>query len=231
MARDIHFQRPDGTSVPGYLAEASHPVGAVVVIQEWWGLNDQIRGVAQRFARAGFTALVPDLYRGKHTVEAEEAHHLMTGLNFADAATQDVRGAVQYLKSLNLGSGKVGVTGYCMGGALTVLSSVHVPEADAGVVWYGMPPLEYVDASRIKMPLQAHWATQDAFFAIANVDALEAKFAEAGVRYEAHRYLAHHAFANETAQGPGRIPNTQYDAAWAEQAWDRTMRFFGQQLG
>jgi len=231
MSRNVQFQRPDGAAVSGHLAEAARPLGAVVVIQEWWGLNDQIRGVAQRFADAGFTALVPDLYRGKSTVEAEEAHHLMTDLNFADAASQDVRGAVNYLKGLKLGSGKVGVTGYCMGGALTVLASTLVPEADAAVVWYGMPPLEYVDASKINIPLQAHWATQDEFFAIAGVDALEAKFAEVGVRYEGHRYLAHHAFANETAQGAGRIPQTQYDAAWAQQAWDRTMRFFGQALG
>lgn len=230
MAQTIHFQRPDGVSVPGYLAEAARPLGAVVVIQEWWGLNDQIRGVAERFASAGFTALVPDLYRGKSTVEAEEAHHLMTDLNFGDAASQDVRGAVNHLKGLKLGRGKVGVTGYCMGGALTVLASTLVPEADAAVVWYGMPPLEYVDAGKIGMPLQAHWATQDEFFAIAGVDALEAKFAAAGVAYEGHRYLAHHAFANETAQGPGRIAKTQYDAAWAQQAWDRAMRFFGTHL-
>jgi len=230
MPQHIHFQRPDGASVPGYLAEANQPLGAVVVIQEWWGLNEQIRGVARRFADAGFTALVPDLYRGRNTVEAEEAHHLMTGLNFGDAAAQDVRGAVTYLKGLKLGSGKVGVTGYCMGGALTVLASTLVPEADAAVVWYGMPPLEFVDAGKIRIPLQAHWATQDQFFAIAGVDDLEARFAEAGVAYEGHRYLAHHAFANETAQGPHRIPQTQYDAAWAQQAWDRTMRFFGRHL-
>jgi carboxymethylenebutenolidase len=90
MAQMISFQRPDGQAVQGYLAE---PVGAaaggapgVVVIQEWWGLNDQIRGVADRLAAAGWVALVPDLYRGKSTVEAEEAHHLMTNLNFGDAA-------------------------------------------------------------------------------------------------------------------------------------------------
>ena len=230
MPQTVSFQRPDGVSVSGYLAEAAQPLGAIVVIQEWWGLNDQIRGVAQRWASAGFTALVPDLYRGKHTVEAEEAEHLMTGLNFGDAAAQDVRGAVQYLKGLKLGSGKVGVTGYCMGGALAVLASTLVPEADAAVIWYGMPPLEYVDAGKITIPLQAHWATQDEFFAISGVDALEAKLAEAGVRYEGHRYLAHHAFANEEAQGPGRIARTQYDAAWAQQAWDRAMRFFGQHL-
>lgn len=231
MPQTIQFPRPDGALVTGHLAEADRPVGAVVVIQEWWGLNDQIRGVAERFARAGFTALVPDLYRGQSTVEAEEAHHLMTGLNFGEAASQDVRGAVQYLKGLGLARGKVGVTGYCMGGALTVLSTMLVPEADAAVVWYGMPPLEFVDASKIGIPVQAHWATQDEFFAIGGVDGLEAKLAEAGVRYEGHRYLAHHAFANETAQGAGRIPQTQYDATWAQQAWDRAMRFFGQHLG
>lgn len=230
MARSIEFKRPDGQSVTGHLAEAAQPLGAVVVIQEWWGLNDQIRGVAQRFADAGFTALVPDLYRGKSTLEAEEAHHLMSGLNFADAASQDVRGAVQYLKAAKLGSGKVGVTGYCMGGALTVLASTMVPEADAAVVWYGLPPLEYVDASKITIPLQAHWATQDGAFPIESVDGLEAKFKEAKVRYEGHRYLAHHAFANENAQGRNRIAMTQYDAAWAQVAWDRTMRFFGAAL-
>jgi carboxymethylenebutenolidase len=230
MSRQITFTRPDGAAVEGYLAEAEQALGAVVVIQEWWGLNDQIRGVADRFAAAGFTALVPDLYRGKSTVEAEEAHHLMTDLNFGDAAAQDVRGAVNFLKGLQLGSGKVGVTGYCMGGALTVLAATMVPEADAAAVWYGMPPLEFVDASKIKIPVQAHWATQDEFFAISGVDGLEAKFREAGVAYEGHRYLAHHAFANETAQGPARIPQTQYDAAWAQQAWDRVMRFFGRHL-
>lgn len=226
----IEFKRPDGQLVKGVLAQAAQPLAAVVVIQEWWGVNEQIRGVAQRFADAGFTALVPDLYRGKSTVEAEEAHHLMSGLNFGEAAQQDIRGAVQYLKASKLGSGKVGVTGYCMGGALTVLAATMAPEADAAVVWYGLPPLEYVDASKIKIPLQAHWATQDQAFAIANVDGLEAKFREAKVRYEGHRYLAHHAFANETAQGPGRIPITQYDPVWAQMAWDRTMRFFGATL-
>jgi carboxymethylenebutenolidase len=227
MGRMVEFQRTDGGALHGYLAEAPQPLGAVVVIQEWWGLNDQIRGVADRLAAAGFTALVPDLYRGKSTVEAEEAHHLMSGLDFADAASQDVRGAVQYLKGLKLGSGKVGVTGYCMGGALTLLSAMQVPEADAGVVWYGYPPLEFVDASQIKIPLMAHWATQDQAFAIDGVDALEAKLREGRVCYEGHRYLAHHAFANETAQGPGRIAITQYDALWAQQAWDRTLRFLG----
>ena len=230
MGTTISCRRPDGQSVNGYLAEPAQATGApaVVVIQEWWGLNDQIRGVADRFAAAGYTALVPDLYRGKSTLAAEEAHHLMTNLNFADAASQDVRGAVQFL---NGRTAKVGVTGFCMGGALTVLSLTMVPEVSAGVVWYGLPPLEFVDASKIKAPLLAHWATQDGAFPIASVDALEERLRAAGVTYEGQRYLAQHAFANETAVGPHRLPITQYDAAWAQIAWDRTLRFFGRHLG
>jgi carboxymethylenebutenolidase len=229
MGKTITFNRPDGQAVQGYLAEAADSAApAVVVIQEWWGLNDQIRGVAERMAAAGFTALVPDLYRGKSTVEAEEAHHLMTNLDFGDAASQDVRGAVQYLKAR---APKVGVTGFCMGGALTILSLTMAPEADSGVSWYGLPPLEYIDTGKLKSPLMGHWATQDQAFPIASVDALDDKLKAAGVAYTGHRYLAHHAFANETAQGRNRIAVTQYDAAWAQLAWDRTFAFFGRTLG
>jgi len=98
------------------------------------------------------------------------------------------------------------------------------------VVWYGCPPLEYIDAAKIKAPLLGHWATQDEFFKIATVDQLEEKLRAANVNYDFHRYLAHHAFANETAVGPHRIPQTQYDAIWAQQAWDRTFRFLGRWL-
>jgi carboxymethylenebutenolidase len=230
MGSIINFQRPDGKSIQGYLAEPTQATNApaVVVIQEWWGINTQIRGVADRLAYAGYQALVPDLYRGRLTVEAEEAHHLMLGLDFSDAASQDIRGAVQYLKAR---ASKVGVTGFCMGGALTMLALTQAPEIDAGVVWYGCPPLDYIDASKIRAPLLGHWATQDEHFKIETIGLLEEKLQAAGVAFEFHRYLAHHAFANETAVGPTRLPATQYDPAWTQQAWDRTLRFFGRHLG
>ena len=228
MGSTISYRRPDGQSVDGFLEEAAHgSAPGIVVIQEWWGLNDQIRGVASKLAAAGYRALVPALYRGKVALEANEAEHLMHGLDFAAAAGQDVRGAVQYLKAT--GSAKVGVTGFCMGGALTLLAAVHVPEADAAVVWYGYPPLEYIDATLIRVPLMAHWATQDAAFPIGGVDKLEQKLRDAHVPYDFHRYEAKHAFANETADSK-HIPMLKHDPAAAELAWRRTLEFFARHL-
>src|SRR3982750_3810257 len=229
MAKTIEYKRPDGKTGKGYLAEpaAGAKAPGMVVVQEWWGLNDQIRGVADKLAKAGYRALVPDLYRGKTAVDAKEANHLMTGLNFGDAAGQDIRGAVQYLKKT--GSTKVGVTGFCMGGALTVLSAVNVPEMDAGVIWYGYPPLQYVDASKIKAPLLGHWATQDQAFPISGVDELEKKLREANAKYEFHRYNAKHAFANETADTK-KLDMLKYDAKAAETAWQRTTDFLAKNL-
>ena len=229
MGNAINYKRPDGQEVAGYLAEplqgAKAP--AIVVIQEWWGLNDQIRGVADKLAEEGYRALVPDLYRGKVALAANEAEHLMNGLNFGEAAGQDIRGAVQYLKGS--GSAKTGVTGFCMGGALTLLSAVNVPEMDAGVVWYGYPPLEYIDASKIKVPLMAHWATHDQAFPIAKVDDLEKMLGAAKVGYEFHRYDCKHAFANETADSKN-MDMLKYDPVAAELAWGRTMAFFAKHL-
>lgn len=225
----ITFQRPDGASVGAYLVEPTNPKNApgVVVIQEWWGLDDEIKNVANRLAKAGYRALVPDLYRGKLALEANEAEHLMNDLNFGDAASQDIRGAVQYLKST--GSNKVTVTGFCMGGALTVLSAGLVPECDGTVVWYGYPPLEYVDASAMRKPMLAHWALHDDFFSIAGVDQLEEKLKAAGVTYDFHRYDAKHAFANPKSDSRG-LPPLQYNPAAAQLAWERTMTFLNNAL-
>jgi len=229
MGEMISFNRPDGQSSKGYQIEpaAGSSAPGIVVIQEWWGLNDQIKGVADKLAAAGYRALVPDLYRGKQALEANEAEHLMNGLDFADAAGQDIRGAVQYLKAS--GSSKAGVTGFCMGGALTLLAAVFVPESDANAVWYGYPPLEYVDADKIKAPLLGQWGTRDTFFPIDGVDALEKKLRDADVGFEFHRYDAKHAFANEEADSRN-LPPLGYNPEAAEIAWQRTLAFFEKSL-
>jgi carboxymethylenebutenolidase len=221
MGEMISFKRPDGQESKGYIAKpaAGDKAPGVVVIQEWWGLNDQIKAVADRLASQGYRALVPDLYKGKVTLDAAEAKHLMTNLNFSDAATQDVRGAAQYLKQ---SSGKVGVVGFCMGGALTVLAAMYVPEADSCSSWYGFPPEQAGDVGKIRKPLQLHFAEQDASFTPEGARALEAKLKEGNVPFESYWYNAGHAFGNEKGQN--------YNAEAAKQAWDRTTAFFSKHL-
>jgi carboxymethylenebutenolidase len=191
----------------------------VVVIQEWWGLNDQICGVADRFARTGYNALAPDLYKGRVTTEPDEANHLMTGLDFAGATHQDLRAAAQHLKSQ---SGKVAVMGYCMGGALTIAAALHVPEFVAGVAFYGIPPKEFADPAKIRLPLQGHFANKDDWCTPAAVDDLERGLKESGLKHEVYRYEAAHAFANERSAA--------YDVACANLAWERMAAFLRAQI-
>ena len=221
MGQMVTFKRPDGKDCKGYLAgpAGGDKAPGVVVIQEWWGLNEQIKGVADRLAGLGYRALVPDLYKGKLALDAAEAKHMMTNLDFPDAATQDIRGASQYLKQ---SGAKVGVVGFCMGGALTVLAALYVKEVDACSSWYGFPPEQAGDVKTIRVPLQLHFAEKDASFAPEGARALEAKLKEGKVPFESYWYDAGHAFGNE--QGPN------YNAQAAAQAWQRTTEFFAKHL-
>jgi carboxymethylenebutenolidase len=220
MGQTIEFKRPDGRTTRGYLASAGDRAPGIVVIQEWWGLNDQICGVADRFARAGFHALAPDLYKGKVVTKDDEANHLMSSLDFPDATHQDIRGAVQYLRAK---SGKVGVMGFCMGGALTIAAAVHVPEVAAGVCFYGIPPGDFADPARIRVPLQGHFASKDGWCTPAAAQDLEKAMRAAGAAPEIHHYAADHAFFNERRA-------EVYDANCANQAWERTIAFLGRTL-
>jgi carboxymethylenebutenolidase len=219
MGSIIEFTRPDGGRSKGYLASAGQGRPGIVVIQEWWGLNDQICGVADRFARAGYNALAPDLYKGRLTAVPDEANHLMSSLDFADATHQDLRGAVQRLAAT---SGKVAVMGFCMGGALTVAAAVHIPEAAAAICFYGIPPGEFADPARIGIPFQGHFANRDDWCTPAAVDALESAMKGAGAAAEIHRYDAAHAFFNERSPA--------YDVACANQAWERMTAFLTAKL-
>jgi carboxymethylenebutenolidase len=220
MGAMIEFARPDGGTTKGYLAMADQGAHGVVVIQEWWGLNDQICGVADRFARAGYNALAPDLYKGRVTASVDEANHLMTGLDFADATHHDLRGAAQHLKAR---SGDLAVLGFCMGGALTIAAAVHIPEFDAAVCFYGIPPKAFADPAKVRIPLQGHFANRDDWCTPAAVDEFERALRTTGITHEIYRYGAAHAFANERSAA--------YDVACANEAWDRMETFLRGHLG
>ena len=224
MGTLISFKRPDGQDAAGYLALAARgDAPGVVVIQEWWGLQEQIKSVCERFARAGFSALAPDLYRGTVVPyhDGERAGREMDSLDFLDATTQTVRGAVEQLKK---NGAKVGLVGYCMGGAVTIIGAAKVPGLSAGVAYYGLPPAEAARPADVRIPLQGHFASRDDWCTPGKVDAFEAELTRAGKEFEFFRYDAAHAFANEQRAAA-------HDRAAAERSWDRTVGFFKKYLG
>ncbi len=219
MGKMIAFNRIDGKQAHGYLAEAKNSgAPGVVVIQEWWGLQGQIKAVCERFAQAGFHALAPDLYNGKTVPyhDTAAANAAMSSLDFKAATEQTVRGAVQYLKSRG---GKAGLTGFCMGGAVTVIGAVHIPELDAAVAFYGLPPGNVAAAKDVRVPFQGHFASQDDWCTPAMVDAFEKELKAAAKTFEIYRYTGQHAFMNSERK-------EVYNDAAANQAWERCLTFF-----
>lgn len=220
MGTMISFKRPDGQSCRGYLASAGEDRPSVVVIQEWWGLNAQICGIADRLADAGFNALAPDLFYGRTTRDANEASHWMADLDFAQATHQDIRGAVDHLRGFGR---KVGVSGYCMGGALAIAAAVHVPGLAAAVCFYGIPPKAFADPARIGIPFQGHFACRDDWCTPKAVDALERSMRASGATPEIYHYEADHAFCNEAR------PEV-FDSACTALAWERALVFWREHL-
>jgi carboxymethylenebutenolidase len=223
MGKMISFPRTKGGTAAGYLAEAQDPrAPGVVVIQEWWGLQGQIKGVCDRLAEAGFTALAPDLFDGKVVPyhDAAAANAAMNALDFKAATDEAVRGAAQFLKSRG---GKVGITGFCMGGAVTVIGAVHIPELDAAVCFYGLPPPEVAAAKDVRVPLQGHFASHDDWVSPDKVDAFERELKAAGKTCEIHRYEGHHAFMNSDRK-------EVHSPEAAKVAWDRALAWFRKYL-
>ncbi|KAH7533075.1 hypothetical protein FEM48_Zijuj04G0091900 [Ziziphus jujuba var. spinosa] len=223
--KKIQIQRDD-TAFDAYVIGKEDAPG-IVVLQEWWGVDFEIKNHAIKISQLnpGFKALIPDLYRGKVGLDVAEAQHLMDGLDW-QGAVKDIRASVNWLKEN--GSKKVGVTGFCMGGALSIASSVLVPEVDAVVAFYGVPSSQLADPTQAKVPVQAHFGELDSFVGFSDVTAaksLEEKLKAAGIPYEIHIYAGNgHAFMNRSPEGVKRrkgmgLPDE--DEAAVELAWSR----------
>jgi carboxymethylenebutenolidase len=220
----IEYARPDGKNASSYCVTpgAHQKLPGVVVIQEWWGLNPQIKGVADRLGKAGYRAIVPDLFRGKVAKNRDEASHMMSGLDWDDAVEQDIRGAIHHLRTTSDGS--VAVMGFCMGGALVLIAGTRLSGIDAGVCFYGIPPASKADPSRLRTPMQFHFAQHDDWCTPEAVDKLEQALRQGSATFEIHRYDAQHAFMNEAR------PEV-YNAEAATKAWERTLQFLLAKLG
>jgi carboxymethylenebutenolidase len=216
----------NGTTAPGYLAVPDSGGGpGIVVLQEWWGLVPHIRDVCDRFAREGYLALAPDLYRGETTDQPDEAGQKMMAMAM-DQAEKDMRGAVDFLAEHEGFEGKgVGSVGFCLGGGLSVWAASANPKVKAAVTFYYVMPHGKPDFSKIEAPVLGHFGTADEFVSVDDAQKLESELREAGVdaRFEFYEG-AGHAFFNDT----DRLGT--YDPQAAEAAWRRTLEFFDANL-
>lgn len=225
MADSVTFTTDRGEPANGFLALPSgdQKAPAVVLIQEWWGLNGHIRSLVDRLAQAGFIALAPDLYDGQVTTDAAVAQRLMTELKWSEAL-HVIAGAKSLLASQPRSNGKVGVMGFCMGGAGTFVAAGNLGGFSAGVSFYGIPPESAADWSKFNVPVLAHVASRDQWVTPDKAHALRDRINAAGGSVEVLVYEADHAFVNDTR------PEV-YSPDNAAVAWERSMAFLHQHLG
>ncbi len=215
----------NGGTTPGYLSrpqrEGRHP--GIVLIQEWWGVDDHIRDVTDRFAGEGYATLAPDLFHGVVTSEPDEAMKLTQAMDM-DRAVKELNGAVAYLKSQPFTGGKVGSIGYCLGGGLSILTACRNPDLDACVVYYGASPNPIDQVQKITYPVLGNYAGLDEGVN-ATLDGLKAAMERYGKSFEMHMYPgARHAFFNDANP-------SAYNREAASLAWERTLAFFKANLG
>ena len=206
-----------GRSVSAALgAPVALPAPAVMLVHEWWGLNDQIKSVAAALADAGYLALAIDLYDGNVTADPAVARELATGVK-PKAATDTCASWINWLRGHESGTGKVGTVGWCFGGRWSLNASLAAP-VDATIVYYGNVKRTREQLAVLAGPVLGHFATRDRWINQEMVDGFEAEMAAAGKSAENHWYEADHGFANPTS--------ARYDEEDTALAWRRTLAFF-----
>jgi carboxymethylenebutenolidase len=205
--------------------EGKGPFPAVLVIQEWWGLNDWVKDQARALAKEGYVALAVDLYRGKVTSNPDEAHQLMMGLP-PDRAIRDLKAAYAFLEARpDVKKDRIGAIGWCMGGRYSLALAVEEPTLAAAVAYYGAPPTDDAAIAKIQAPVLGNFGAEDKGPAPEQVKAFEAAMKKAGKRIDVKIYEgAGHAFANVDNPWGG------YREAAAKDAWARSLAFLAKHL-
>lgn len=221
----IEFTSPSGTT-PGYLSLPETGSGpGLIIIQEWWGLVDHIKDLANRFSAAGFVSLAPDLYHGERAGNPDQAQKTSMALNI-DRAGEEIHSAARHLLSVpQVKPSKVGVIGFCMGGQLALYAATEYPDAiSACVDFYGIHPNVSIDPTKLQVPVLAHFGKNDPMVTKGDSEALIQKLSDAGKFVDTYYYDdAGHAFFNDTRP-------EAYNAEAASLAWDRTLAFLRDNL-
>lgn len=211
-----------GTSISGYLAEPAEVKAGLIVIQEWWGLTDDIKAIADDYAKEGYLAFAPDLYHGAVASEPDEARKLAMAME-RDTAAREVDAVIAWMKDVR-SVGKVGCVGYCMGGGLSLAAAIRpTSNVDAVHIYYGggMPAKEQI--ATIRVPVAGSYGSLDGGIPAEQVDMLRATLEETGVPNEIVMYEgAEHGFFNNTR--PAYHPEAAADS------WKRSLAWFGKHL-
>lgn len=210
-----------GKPLQGYLAKPAGkgPFPGVVIVFEWWGLNDQIKGVADRLAAEGYVALIPDLYHGSATDDPEKAHVLVRGLEESEVLSE-LGSAVSYLKALpEVGSARIGSLGFCVGGGFALQLALSRPDLSGAVMFYGSPETDPAVLKKASCPVLGLFGEEDQGIPADRINAMAKGLKEFGKGAEVKVYPgAGHAFFNEK--------RPSYNAEAAADAWKRTLAFF-----
>jgi carboxymethylenebutenolidase len=220
----VEFKAKSGGDASGEIAlpEGTGKAPAVILVHEWWGLNEHIKSIAERLANEGFVVLAVDLYHGAVTDDPSAAMKLTIELD-GDRSIDEIAGAVAHLASHERSNGKVGIIGFCLGGAFSLRAVANIPELDAAVPFYGVPPAEKADYAKVRAPIQAHFAARDQFIPKEKAEAIKEKLDARGQLMELYVYDANHAFMNDSR------PDV-YDAPSAKIAWERSIAFLRKHL-
>ena len=204
--------------------DSAGPQPALILIHEWWGLNEQIKGEARKFAEQGFVALAPDLYHGSVTGDPSMAHELMRGLP-QDRAVRDLKAAFAFLAArADVQKDKIGSVGWCMGGGYSLQLAVNEPKLAACVVYYGAMPTSAEDIQKIQAPVLGNFGAEDRGIKPDAVYSFEKAMKAASKSADLKIYPgAGHAFQNANNK-------LGYHQNSAEDAWKRTLAFLSKQL-
>ena len=217
----IRITTPAGRQVAAALRKPDTvPAPAVMLVHEWWGLNDQIKAVAVELASRGYLALAVDLFQGRVATSVEDARDLSQNVKPEEAA-DTLAAWGQWLTNHPDGNRKMGVVGWCFGGGWALTAATLAP-FDATVVYYGRVNLPDDQLAKLKGPVLGHFATNDQFITKDIVTQFEAGMKRLGKPATVYWYDAGHAFANPTGDN--------YNQADAQLAWRRTLDFFGKRL-
>jgi carboxymethylenebutenolidase len=218
---EVALTTQGGRDVAAALALPSEtPAPAILLVHEWWGLNDQIKTVAAELAKEGYVALAVDLYGGKVAETRADAQAYMQAVD-AGAATDALVSWIAWLRARDDTTDRIGTIGWCFGGGWSLSASIAAP-VDATVVYYGRVNHPPDQIARLEGPVLGHFATRDQWINRDMVGGFEAAMTAAGKRFETHWYEADHAFANPTG--------ARYDRDDAQRAWKRTLKFFKENL-